>query len=165
MGILDTHPFDEQVFITSTINKLQESPEWNEMAIIIAYDDSGGWYDHEMSPIVMNSDLPGYDPLSGADLLCGTFLDEKSYDGRCGYGLRLPILVIPPFSKENYVSHHVIDQSSIIKFIEDNWQLGEIGDLSFDSIASSINDKVNFSTEYDAGKLQLDKLTGQISSN
>lgn len=158
-------PFDEQVFITSTINRLQESPEWNEMAIIIAYDDSGGWYDHEMPPIIMNSDLPGYDLLSGADLLCGTSPDEKSYDGRCGYGLRLPMLVISPFSKENYVSHHVIDQSSIIKFIEDNWQLGEIGDLSFDSIAGSINDMFNFSTGHDAGKLQLDKFTGQLSSN
>ncbi len=75
------------------------------------------------------------------------------------------MLVISPFSKENYVSHYVIDQFSIIKFIEDNWQLGEICDLSFDSIAGSINDKFNFSTAHDAGKLQLDKLTGQISSN
>ena len=75
------------------------------------------------------------------------------------------MLVISPFSKENYVSHHVIDQSSIIKFIEDNWQLAQIGDLSFDSIAGSINDMFNFSTAHEAGKLQLDKLTGQLSSN
>ncbi len=60
---------------------MQESPEWNEMEIIIAYDDSGEWYDHEMSPIIMNSDLPRYDPFSGADLLRGSSLDEKSYDG------------------------------------------------------------------------------------
>ena len=158
-------PFDEQVFITNTINRLQESPEWNEMAIMIAYDDSGRWYDHEMPPIIMNSDLPGYDLLSGRDLLCVTSPDEKSYDVRCGYGLRLPMLVISPFSKENYVSHHVIDQSSIIKFIEDNWQLAQIGDLSFDSIAGSINDMFNFSTGHDAGKLQLDKFTSQLSSN
>ena len=45
--------------------------------------------------------------------------------GRCGYGPRLPLLVISPWSKPNFVDHAVTDQSSIIRFVEDNWLDGQ----------------------------------------
>ena len=45
--------------------------------------------------------------------------------GRCGYGPRLPLLVISPFAKQNYVDHTMTDQSSILRFIEDNWLGGQ----------------------------------------
>ena len=51
-------PIDEQTFLVNTINKLQQLPEWNSTAVIIAYDDSDGWYDHVMPPIVSQSNDP-----------------------------------------------------------------------------------------------------------
>ena len=63
-----------------------------------------------------------------------------------GYGPRLPYMVISPFAKENYVSHVMTDQSSTIRFIEDNWLGGQrIGNGSFDAIAGTINDMFDFS--------------------
>jgi phospholipase C len=49
-------PLDEQRFLVETINRLQRSPQWKETAVIIAYDDSDGWYDHVMPPIVRTSE-------------------------------------------------------------------------------------------------------------
>ena len=47
-----------------------------------------------------------------------------SCNNRCGYGPRLPLLVISPYTKANYVSNNLTDQSSVINFIEDNWLHG-----------------------------------------
>jgi phospholipase C len=59
---------------------------------------------------------------------------------RCGYGSRLPLLVISPWTRENYVSHNVTDQSSVVKFIEDNWLGGRsTGPGSFTRIAGSLD--------------------------
>ena len=58
-------PLDEQRFLASTINQIQSSPDWSSTAIVIAYDDSDGWYDHVMGPIVRSSDGPS-DALNGA---------------------------------------------------------------------------------------------------
>jgi phospholipase C len=62
-GVSD--PIDEQRFLVNIINRLQQLPEWNSTAIIIAYDDSEGWYDHVMPPIISQSDDPKYDRLIG----------------------------------------------------------------------------------------------------
>ncbi len=65
--------------------------------------------------------------------------------GRCGYGPRLPLLVISPWAKKNFVDHTVTDQSSIIRFIEDYWLQGQrIGDGSYDAIANSIDGMFDF---------------------
>ena len=55
---IDSTPTDEQKFLVNTINRLQSLPEWNSTAVIITYDDSGGWYDHAMPPIVSQSNDP-----------------------------------------------------------------------------------------------------------
>jgi phospholipase C len=136
-------PLAEQAFLVNTINRLQESPDWNSMAILITYDDSDGWYDHVLSPIVSPSSDSSNDALLGPTGLCGTS-KSGAYLDRCGYGPRLPFLVISPFAKHNYVSHTLNDQSSIIRFIEDNWDLGRIGDQSFDAIAGPIQDVFDF---------------------
>ena len=60
------------------------------------------------------------------------------YQDRCGYGPRLPLLAISPYSKVNYVDHHVTEQASILRFVEDNWSTGRIGDASFDARAGSL---------------------------
>lgn len=165
-GVSD--PIDEQVFLVNTINKLQMMPQWNNTAIIIAYDDSGGWYDHVMPPIVSQSDDPANDALLGSKMLCGHG-SEESYQDRCGYGARLPLLVISPYSKINYVDHTVTDQASILRFIEDNWSLGRIGDQSFDLLAGSLDNMFNFDLKSENSgkvkKLILDPTTGNMINN
>ncbi|MGN6613927.1 MAG: phospholipase C [Candidatus Nitrosocosmicus sp.] len=156
-------PIDEQVFLVNTINRLQMTPQWNSTAIIIAYDDSGGWYDHAMPPIISQSNDPVNDALLGSKLLCG-HASEKDYQDRCGYGSRLPLLVISPYSKINYIDHSITDQTSILRFIEDNWNLGRIGNQSFDSFAGSLDNMFNFDIKgqntMGAQKLILNPNTG-----
>ncbi len=133
---------------------MQSLTQWNNTTIIIAYDDTGGWYDHVMPPIVSQSSDPIYDVLLGSEGLCGT-LSSDAYQDRCGYGGRLPMLVISPWSKTNYIDHSITDQTSILKFIEDNWNLGRIGNQSFDANAGSILNMFNFTEGYHAEKLFL----------
>src|SRR5262249_31141096 len=122
-------PLAEQTFLVNTINRLMRRPEWRHMAIVIAWDDSDGWYDHVMRAVLSPSNDATFDALTDPGR-CGT-APAGAYPGRCGYGPRLPLLVISPYAQRNFVDHGVTDQSSILKFIEDNWQLGRIGDDSF----------------------------------
>jgi phospholipase C len=156
-GFQDAHagysdPLDEQTFVTTVINALQQSREWDSTAVIINYDDSDGWYDHQLGAIV-NPSTTAADALS-APGQCGTGTDTAlpgpsgaaHAQGRCGYGPRLPYLVISPYAKENYVDHTMLDQTSTIRFIEDNWLGGQrIGNGSFDALAGSINRMFDFS--------------------
>ncbi|MGA9154999.1 MAG: alkaline phosphatase family protein [Candidatus Nitrosopolaris sp.] len=157
-GVSD--PIDEQRFLVNTVNRLQQLPEWNSTAVIIAYDDSGGWYDHAMPPIISQSNDPINDALLGHEYLCG-HAPVSAYQDRCGYGVRLPLLVISPYAKVNYVDHSITDQTSILRFIEDNWHLGRIGNQSFDSKAGTLLNMFNFTTSHNANKLFLDPSTGQ----
>jgi phospholipase C len=157
-----SNPLNEQTFVVETINRIQKLPDWNSTAVIIAYDDSDGWYDHVMPPIVSQSDDPLNDKLLG-DGLCGTPA-AGDYKDRCGYGPRLPLLIVSPYSKVNYVDHQITDQTSILRFIEDNWSLGRIGDQSFDEKAGSILNMFNFTSRHHADKLFLDPSKGTAIS-
>ncbi len=141
-------PLDEQTFLVDTINRLQKSPDWKSTAVVISYDDSDGWYDHQMGPIVNQSTDPAHDALMAGGT-CGTSTDHVAggYLDRCGYGPRLPLLVISPYAKANFVDHSVTDQSSILKFIEDNWKTGRIGNFSFDEKAGSLSTMFSFAGE------------------
>jgi phospholipase C len=150
-------PLAEQTFVVQTINHLESLPVWRNTAVIIAYDDSDGWYDHQMGPIVSQSNT-AVDTLTGVGS-CGT-APTGAYEGRCGYGPRLPLLVVSPFAKRNFVDSSTTDQSSILRFIEDNWNLGRIGDQSFDERAGSLNNLFDFSAAR-AGRLFLDPASGQ----
>ena len=155
-------PLDEQHFIVSTINRLQKLPEWKNTAIIITYDDSDGWYDHVMPPIVNHSNDPANDALTGKN--CGT-AKGNNYQDRCGYGARLPLLIVSPWAKQNYVDHKILDQTSIIRFVEDNWNLGRIGDDSFDERAGSLMSLFDFNQQISNDHhLILDPATGLINS-
>jgi phospholipase C len=156
----NSDPLDEQTFVVTTINALENLPQWKDMAIVITYDDSDGWYDHVMPPIVSRS-ATSADALNGAGVCGEASADE--YQGRCGYGPRLPFLLISPWAKVNYVDHATTDQSSVIRFIEDNWNLERIGDTSFDEIAGSMLSMFDFRPRAaSAGKLFLDPATGQL---
>jgi phospholipase C len=154
-------PLDEQQFLTNTINQLEKTDRWNDTAVIILYDDSDGWYDHQMSPIVNQSNDSAHDALRGTD--CGTNASAISggYQDRCGYGPRQPLLVISAFAKVNFVDHTVTDQTSVLRFIEDNWNLGRLGNYSFDEKAGSLLHMFDFAPGKPAHRLFLDPTTGQ----
>ncbi len=73
----DSTPLEEQAFLTQTINFLETLPQWSDMAIMITYDDSDGWYDHVMPPIVNTSADPANDALAGSTGLCGTLAARR----------------------------------------------------------------------------------------
>jgi phospholipase C len=155
----NSSPLDEQAFLVATVNRLQLLPEWKDTLVIIAWDDSDGWYDHVSGPIVNNSDSR-VDALTGKDK-CGTGADSLAgIQARCGYGPRLPLLLISGYAKENFVDSTVTDQSSITRFIEYNWELGEIGHGSFDTIAGPLTNMLDFS-HFRATLLLLDPNTGE----
>src|SRR6266404_4258708 len=159
-------PIDEQIFVVDTINALMHSPEWNETAVVIAWDDSDGWYDHQMGTIVTQSNVSD-DQLLGPGNCGSPKVNDVSggtQNGRCGFGPRLPLLVISPWAKQNFIDDSITDQSSILRFVEDNWNLGRVGNGSTDAIAGSLNNMFDFSGGPRAGKLILDPATGTIVS-
>jgi phospholipase C len=158
-GYEDAHagysdPLDDQTFVVNTINFLEKQPDWNSTAVIIAFDDSDGWYDHQIGPIV-NQSTTAADMLSGtgacgdgATALPGVNSSTDHAQGRCGYGPRLPLLVISPWARHNFVDHTVTDQSSVLRFVEDNWLGGErVGEGSFDALAGPINNMFDFNRD------------------
>ena len=161
-------PLDEQTFLVNTINFLESQPDWSSTAVVILYDDSDGWYDHQMGPIV-NQSTGTADALTGPNA-CGTAAvslpgvnpTNLHALGRCGYGMRQPLLVVSPWARQNFVDHSLTDQTSIIHFMEDNWLSGQrIGQGSFDAIASSITQMFNFTKVRTNGSLFLNPSTGE----
>ena len=152
-------PIDEQRFLVQTINHLQKSRFWGSTAVIIAYDDSDGWYDHVMPPTLYGSKGPN-DALNGPGQ-CGKPSDNATLN-RCGFGPRLILAAISPYARRNAVDHAQIDQASILKFIEDNWSLGRLpaADASLDQAAGSLEGLFDFKAKPDRTPLLLDPTTG-----
>ncbi len=161
-------PIDEQQFVVNEINALQHTPDWASTAVIVAYDDSDGWYDHAFSGVHNPSNTksvptpPGpQDFLTGLGI-CGSTSKTPlgGENGRCGYGPRLPLLVISSWARHNYVDHSLTDQSSILKFVETNWHLPQIAG-SADHIAGSLKNLFDFDDHRGQNpKLFLDPVTG-----
>jgi phospholipase C len=180
-GFQDGHPgysdpLDEQKFVVDVINFLQTQPEWSSTAVVINYDDSDGWYDHQLGAIV-NTSATAEDVKTGrGDALtspgmCGTGANAlpgvnpgtAHAQGRCGYGPRMPYLVISGWARHNFVDHTMTDQSSTIHFIEDNWLGGKrLGQGSYDAIASSITQMFDFNQRFDNRLLILNDQTGEV---
>jgi phospholipase C len=134
----NSDPLDEQKFLVSTINQIEESKDWRSTAIVITYDDSDGWYDHQAPPTINGSNDGSNDAPPCSTVT--SWIGGPGQVDRCGYGLRLPLVVISPYAPANFVSHNLTDQSSVIKFIEGNWLRGEeLGDGSFDTIAENLD--------------------------
>jgi phospholipase C len=83
--------------VTSLVNAVMQGPNWDSTAIFISWDDWGGFYDHINPPTV--------------DAL--------------GYGLRVPGLVLSPYSKKGYIDHQVLSFDAYLKFIEDDFLGGQ----------------------------------------
>lgn len=143
-------PLDEQAFTAKIVNFLQQQPDWASTAVIVAWDDSDGWYDHAYAVPTSSSFDAIADQVNGAGT-CGTAtaplgVKGAPVNGRCGPGTRIPFVVISPWAKVNYVDHTQISQASVTRFIEDNWLNGtRLGGGSFDATAGSINGLFNFS--------------------
>ncbi len=191
----NSDPLTEQVFLVQVLNALQQSPEWKDTAVFIQYDDSDGWYDHVTGPIVnASANASGVDddstnandafiptiPLSTSTApanpsaiptsgICGSpSTTGGGLTARCGYGPRLPFLLVSPWAKRNYVDHTTTDQTSSLRFIEQNWGLEYIeeqtppaGAASFDRVAGSVVSMFDFDRNPENERpLILDPLTG-----
>jgi phospholipase C len=84
-------------WLTTVVQSIQNSSLWPNCAVIVFWDESGGWYDH-VAPPQLNATI--------------------------GLGARVPVLVISPLAKINYISHQQMDFVSILRFIQYNWVLG-----------------------------------------
>jgi phospholipase C len=163
-------PLDEQEGTVQLINFLQQQPDWDNTLVIITYDDSDGWYDHLYAKPTWASYDASADQVNGAGQ-CGTGvatqvqpngLKGKPVNGRCGPGTRTPFVVISPFAKPNFVSAKRITQSSVVRFIEDNWLDGKrIGGGSLDASSGVITDMLDF-TQTPNNKLFLDPTAGTV---
>ncbi len=93
-------------WVSAIVNAIGNSPYWANTAIIITWDDWGGWYDH-VAPKVIN--------------------DGVSWGSGYVYGFRVPLIVVSPYAKTAYISHTTHDFGSILKFIETAYNLPSLG--------------------------------------
>jgi phospholipase C len=131
---LDEHPNDYDIsspasvqdgaqFASSLINGLMNSSSWRDSALLFTYDEGGGFYDH-VSP----QPMPSPDGIPPIDLLAGDICDAPGQigTGTCDFtytGYRVPMMVVSPYAKKNYVSHTVFDYTAILKLIETRFNL------------------------------------------
>jgi len=113
-----------------------------------------------MGPLVSPS-ATNKDALTGTGL-CGNRKPgaPSNTNGRCGVGPRQPLLVISPWARKNFVDHTLTQQSSVLRFIEDNFDLGRIGGGSFDVQAASLWQMFDF-RQSGEHRLFLDPSTGE----
>ena len=107
-------------WVASIVNAIGNSPYWANTAIIITWDDWGGWYDH-VAPTVIN--------------------DGVSWGSGYVYGFRVPLIVVSPYAKAAYISHTTHDFGSILKFIETTFNLPSLGyaDAPADDLSDCFN--------------------------
>jgi phospholipase C len=109
-GKTDTGP----AWVAKVVNAVGNSKYWNSTAIVVVWEDWGGWYDHVPPP-------------------------QLDY---AGLGIRVPMIVVSPYAKAGYVSHTQYEFGSIVRFVEDTWSLGRLG--TTDTRAASMSDVFDF---------------------
>jgi len=106
--------------VSDLINALMTGPSWKDSVFIVTFDENGGMYDHVPPP----TNVPSPDGIKPIDLFTK---DVDGYDDPPGdftrYGFRVPLIVVSPFSKKNYVAHTVTDSTAILRFIETRFKL------------------------------------------
>jgi trimeric autotransporter adhesin len=100
-------------WVASVVDAIGQSPYWQNTAILITWDDWGGWYDHVAPPIY------------------------NSYE----YGFRVPLVVVSPYAKPAYISHVMHDFGSIVRFVEETYGLPSLGyaDVRSDDLFDCFN--------------------------
>ncbi len=132
-------------YISQFLDALTSNPEvWSKTAFFLCYDENDGFFDHVVPPTVPASKAQG---LSTVDTVNEYFEGNSEYPaGSIGFGVRVPMLVISPWSKGGYVSSEFFDHTSLIRFIEQRfgphnpklvepnitpWRRAVSGDLDF----------------------------------
>ena len=109
-------------WVASIVNAIGASSYWSNTAVIITWDDWGGWYDHVLPPQVIN--------------------DGTSWGSGYVYGFRVPLIVVSPYAKAGYISHVTHDFGSILKMVEQVFNLPSLGYA--DARADDLSDCFNF---------------------
>jgi phospholipase C len=103
------------------------SPSWKDSAFILSFDEGGGTFDHVPPQPAVNPegcDDPNNLACGPTDLHAGDICSHVGTNCSFNYtGYRIPLIVISPFSKKNFVSHTVADNTAILKFIETRFGL------------------------------------------
>jgi phospholipase C len=100
-----------EAFAAGVVNAVINGAAWDKTLLIWTYDEHGGYYDHVPPPRAVRPD--GIRPQATP-----TYGDLYSY-----YGMRVPTVLVSPYSKKHYVSHVVHDHTSILKLVETKWNL------------------------------------------
>jgi phospholipase C len=110
-------------YVESLVNGLMGSQSWKDSVFILTYDEAGGTFDH-VAPVKM----PNPDGIAPIDLastdICGSAYVGENANCDFNYtGFRVPLIVVSPFTRKNYVSHGAADYTAILKFIETRFGL------------------------------------------
>ena len=113
------HPISEpslgEQATRTMLQTLMQSDSWDSSAFFLTYDDWGGWYDHVVPPQVDNR----------------------------GYGFRVPALLVSPYARMGHIDHTLLDHTSILKFIEENWDIPPLAER--DAKANNLTPAFDFS--------------------
>ena len=113
-------PYDVQTgmwYVTTLINALMESPYWQNTALVLTYDENGGFYDHVIPPMI----------------------------DQTGLGIRVPALIISPYARPGIVDHTVFSHSSVLRMIEDRFRIRHLGER--DASANTLIDSLDLSQD------------------
>jgi phospholipase C len=102
-----------EALLSQVVRAIGHSPRWRQTALIITYDEHGGYYDHVPPPVALAPDGIAPIPPPG----------DPAYDGYARYGFRVPSVVVSAYAKRRHVSHTVYDHTSILAFVERKWNL------------------------------------------
>jgi len=140
-GVPPTRIQDGARYVSKLINSLMNSPSWKDSAFILTFDEGGGLYDHAAPISAPNPD--GIQPSdlfqSPADICVVTWGDNCDFTFT---GYRVPLIVVSPFTKKNYVSHKKTDYTAILKLIEKRFNLPHL--TKRDAAASDMTDFFDF---------------------
>lgn len=110
-----------ELWLLYIVNAVEHSPEWNTTAIFVTYDEGGGYYDQVPPPTLYGTQL----------------------------GQRVPMLLISPYAKEDYVSNTLLTHTSLLAFVDYNWRLPALNPLVLHSNIPI--DMFNFNASYPQG--------------
>jgi phospholipase C len=139
-------PTQDDAFVGDLVSRLKASRYWKNTALFIAFDESGGWWDH-----VAPKDLGGKFAtlVNGQPNLSGCqYPGDGLPCGEAGLGPRMPVLVISPFARKGYVDHSLLDTTSLTKWVEWNHDLPPLGVWgNRDETAGSLKSAFTFGAE------------------
>jgi phospholipase C len=125
----DDHPLADiragEHFLWKIYTAVTNSPQWERTVLVINFDEWGGFMDHVPPPIGTRSPVD----IAGGNT-----------DGRLGF--RVPMLVVSPFARENFVAHDTFEHTSILKMVEARWNLAPL--TARDGSANNLAEVLDF---------------------